>query len=200
MSQTSCSAVAKEARTPFKLTTFDAVALIAIFNAKRSAVLCRIYSFTFWSWNNEDLPLVELMYPVFTRMPGERYRRRLRSLLLYLCCIFQELINCVVCWLRAWIWSFYTYSYQNCPVSSLLFSQFLHWRLIVWVSSVGEVYCTKRREAVRYVTKLGVGEISMYLLFIYLITVTNSQNLSPAYKHTQRSITASQLSQNRSPT
>ena len=69
----------------------------------------------------------------------------------------------------------------------------------MWVSSVGEVYCTKRREAVRYVTKLGVGEISMYLLFIYLITVTNSKNLSPAYKHTQRSISALQLSQNLSP-
>ena len=32
----------------------------------------------------ENVPLVELMYLVFTRMPGESYRRRLRSLLLYL--------------------------------------------------------------------------------------------------------------------
>ena len=30
----------------------------------------------------EDLPLVEFMYFVFTRMPGESYRRRLGSLLL----------------------------------------------------------------------------------------------------------------------
>ena len=30
----------------------------------------------------EDVPLVEFMYLVLTRMPGESYRRRLRSLLL----------------------------------------------------------------------------------------------------------------------
>ena len=30
---------------------------------------------------NEDVPLVEFMYLVFTRMPCESYRRRLRSLL-----------------------------------------------------------------------------------------------------------------------
>ena len=33
----------------------------------------------------EYVPLVEFRYRVFTRMPGESYRRRLRSLLLYLC-------------------------------------------------------------------------------------------------------------------
>ena len=32
-----------------------------------------------------DVPLVEFMYLVFTRMPGDSYRRRIRSLLLYLC-------------------------------------------------------------------------------------------------------------------
>ena len=31
----------------------------------------------------EDGPLVEFMYIVFTRMPGESYRRWLKSLLLY---------------------------------------------------------------------------------------------------------------------
>ena len=31
----------------------------------------------------EDVPLVECMHLVFTRMPGENYRRRVRSLLLY---------------------------------------------------------------------------------------------------------------------
>ena len=36
----------------------------------------------------EDVPLVEFMYLVFTRMPGESYRRQLRSLLLYLCYVF----------------------------------------------------------------------------------------------------------------
>ena len=33
---------------------------------------------------NEDVPLVEFMYLVFARMPGESYRKRLGSLLLYL--------------------------------------------------------------------------------------------------------------------
>ena len=40
--------------------------------------------------NTEDVPLVEFMYLVFTRMPGESYRRRLRSLL-YSCNVFRAL-------------------------------------------------------------------------------------------------------------
>ena len=40
----------------------------------------------------EDVPLVEFMYLVFICMPGERYRRRLQSLLC-LCDIFQALVN-----------------------------------------------------------------------------------------------------------
>ena len=45
----------------------------------------------------KDVPLVEFMYLVFTRMPGKSYRRRLRSLLLYLCYVFGALINSLVC-------------------------------------------------------------------------------------------------------
>ena len=45
----------------------------------------------------EDVPLVEFMYLVFTRLPGERYRRRLRSLLLFLCYVFRALMNSLVC-------------------------------------------------------------------------------------------------------
>ena len=41
---------------------------------------------------------MEFMYLSFTRMPGESYRRQLRSLLLYLCDIFRALINSLVCW------------------------------------------------------------------------------------------------------
>ena len=41
---------------------------------------------------NSAVPLVEIMYPAFTRMPGESHRRRLRSLL-YLCYVFRALIN-----------------------------------------------------------------------------------------------------------
>ena len=37
------------------------------------------------------------VYTVFTRMPGESYRRRLRSLLLRLCDVFRMLINFPVC-------------------------------------------------------------------------------------------------------
>ena len=44
----------------------------------------------------EDVPPVEFMYLVFTRMPGENYCRRLRSLL-YLCDVFRALINSIVC-------------------------------------------------------------------------------------------------------
>ena len=39
--------------------------------------------------------LVEFMYLVFTRMPGESYRRLLRTLL-YLCYVFRALINSFV--------------------------------------------------------------------------------------------------------
>ena len=45
----------------------------------------------------EDIPLVKFMYLVFTRMPGESYRRRFRSLLLYLCYVFRTLINSPAC-------------------------------------------------------------------------------------------------------
>ena len=43
-----------------------------------------------------DVPLVEFMCRVFTRMPGESYRRPLRSLLLYLCYVFRAPINSLV--------------------------------------------------------------------------------------------------------
>ena len=42
------------------------------------------------------------MYLVFTRMAGESYRRRLRSLFLCLCYVFRALINSLVfCYLNA---------------------------------------------------------------------------------------------------
>ena len=46
---------------------------------------------------NEDVPMVELMYLVVTCMPGDIYRRRLRSLLLYLCDAYRVLINPFEC-------------------------------------------------------------------------------------------------------
>ena len=41
--------------------------------------------------------MLEFMYLVFTRMPGESYRWRHRSLLLWLCDVFRALINSLVC-------------------------------------------------------------------------------------------------------
>ena len=38
---------------------------------------------------HEDVPLVELLYLIFIRMPGESYRRRLQSLL-YLCYVKKK--------------------------------------------------------------------------------------------------------------
>ena len=46
---------------------------------------------------NEDVPLVEFIYLVFTHMPGESYCRQRGSLLLYLCYVFRALINSL-CW------------------------------------------------------------------------------------------------------
>ena len=53
------------------------------------------------------------MYLVFTRMPGESYRRWLRSLLLYLCDVFRALINSLVCWFWTVTWSPRTVSDWN---------------------------------------------------------------------------------------
>ena len=44
----------------------------------------------------EDVPVVEFMYLIFTRVPGESYRGRLRYLLLCLCYVFRALINSLV--------------------------------------------------------------------------------------------------------
>ena len=44
------------------------------------------------------------MYLVFTRKPVENYRRRLGSLLLYLCCVFRALINSLACWFSIVTW------------------------------------------------------------------------------------------------
>ena len=44
-----------------------------------------------------DVPLVEFMYLVFTHMPVESNRSRLRFLLLCLCYVFRALTNSLVC-------------------------------------------------------------------------------------------------------
>ena len=52
----------------------------------------------------EDIPLLECMYRLFTRIPGESYRKRLRSLLLGLSDVLRSLINslCVDCARALW--------------------------------------------------------------------------------------------------
>ena len=56
------------------------------------------YSLLWYKTSNtqseEKVPLVEFMYIVFTRMPGDIY---CRSLLLCLCDVFRALINSLVC-------------------------------------------------------------------------------------------------------
>ena len=46
---------------------------------------------------NQNVPQVEFVYLVFTRLPVESYSRLLRSLLLCLCDVFRALINSLVC-------------------------------------------------------------------------------------------------------
>ena len=54
------------------------------------------YSFYLFSFvYKQDVPLVELIYPVFTRMPGERYCRPHRPL--SVCDVFRGLHNSLVC-------------------------------------------------------------------------------------------------------
>ena len=52
----------------------------------------------FFLLKRKDVPVVEFLYRVFTRVPGESYCRRLGSLLLYLCYVFRALIklSCVL--------------------------------------------------------------------------------------------------------
>ena len=66
-------------------------------------IVCVISLHSFWNilcpisinvlFKYEDAPLVKFMCLVFTRIPGESYRMRFRSLLLYLCQVFGALIT-----------------------------------------------------------------------------------------------------------
>ena len=60
-------------------------------------IVCKCKDTKLKHLNSEDVPLVEFMHLAFTRMPGETYRRRFRSLLLYLCYVFRALNNSLVC-------------------------------------------------------------------------------------------------------
>ena len=60
-----------------------------------------VISWIYWNcqWFRE-FPQVREFTVTFTRISSESYRRRLRSLLLYLCYVFRALITSLVCWSR----------------------------------------------------------------------------------------------------
>ena len=49
-------------------------------------------------WGNEDVPLMDFIYLVFTHMPGQSYCGQLRSSLLHLRYVFWVLINSPGCY------------------------------------------------------------------------------------------------------
>ena len=77
----------------------------------------------------EDVPVLEFMYLVFTRKPGESYRRRLRSLLLYLCYVFRALINSLVCWTLG------TPGYQMCRLNDVKFWKYFTYNIAAETAS-----------------------------------------------------------------
>ena len=55
-----------------------------------------LWLFSLSSNKEQVVPLVEFLYLVFTRTPGQSYSRGLRSLSLCLCHVFPALINSLV--------------------------------------------------------------------------------------------------------
>ena len=88
--------------------------------------------------NKRGCTLVEFMYLVFTRMPGESYSRRLRSLLSYLC--YVALINSLVSLLQCWPWLVMTVS----PASSFWWRPVERFHLSVRLSPPGRNYMVSR--------------------------------------------------------
>ena len=68
----------------------------------------------------KDIHLVEFMYRVFTRMPGESYCRRLEALLLYLCYVFRALIklSCVLIFIFILFFLCCCFSFRETTVSN----------------------------------------------------------------------------------
>ena len=68
-----------------------------------------VYHGFYLSFCKLSFTLLEFMYLVFTRMPGESCRRRLGSLLLYLCDVLRAVItplcvDFVLLWYSLWGW------------------------------------------------------------------------------------------------
>ena len=75
------------------------------------------------------------MYFVFTRMPGECYRRRLRSLLLCLCDVFRALINSLVCCSATQaLWGSFCFGFSLCVSKCLSVSPCLSLPLSLYLS------------------------------------------------------------------
>ena len=82
---------------------------------------------------HKDVPLVQFMYLVFTRMPGECHRMRLSSLLLYWCYVFRVLINSLgVCWQCMNSFPFVRLHTSN---SGKLLSWGISWQMLLLFSS-----------------------------------------------------------------
>ena len=67
-------------------------------------VVCLVHVYNVWMYT-EDVPLVEFMYLVFTRMPGESYHMRLRSLVLRSFDVCQALTNSLIWYITCIIYN-----------------------------------------------------------------------------------------------
>ena len=100
-----------------------------------------------------DVLLVEFMYLVFTRMPDESYRRRLRSLLSYLRYVFRALVTSLLCWFQTVLFFLLSASCFGTQVTAVVAARaiFYEWAthkfqtvvffLLFWNSVIGDICC-----------------------------------------------------------
>ena len=100
-----------------------------------------------------DVPLVEFTYLVFTRMPDESYRRRLRSLFLYLRYVFRALVTSLLCWFQTVLFFLLSASCFGTQVTAVVAARaiFYEWdthkfqtvvfSLLFWNSVIGDICC-----------------------------------------------------------
>ena len=88
------------------------VTLVFPNNIKRWSFPKILFIVIFVLFCHEDVPLVEFMCLLFTRMPGESYRRRLRSLSLY-CVTYFERWFTPLCQSRLWLHRLFWVFHRN---------------------------------------------------------------------------------------
>ena len=106
----------------------------------------------------EDVPLVQFMYLVFTRMPGESCRRRLRPLLLFLCYVFRALIKSLLCWVLIIILWFYLFLFGCSLVCKLPCAECWH--------TDNPLQCGSKKglQSSSYMAEKGIEEHHLFLL------------------------------------